>query len=101
MSKYLPLFWDNNQKRAVFYRVYINIFGIFLRIPILPMGRSKLGIDFHCYFDDVVYKWPWKQQNEYDKWISLGFTGTGEFGDMTYPDLKSIRKDWEEYAKYN
>lgn len=51
MSRYLPLFWDLRQIPALLYRIYINIFGIFLGIPILP-----LSIDFKYKTFDIWYK---------------------------------------------
>ena len=87
MSKYLPLFWDKRQIPALSYRVYINVFSIFLRIPLLPLSIDKTSIDFY-YRGDSIF-WIWKKK----KWISLSF-------EAEYNNLKEIRKEWEDYAKY-
>ncbi len=86
MSKYLPLFWDWNQKRAVFYRVYINIFGIFLRIPILPLSIDKIGFDFWYRGDNIF--WSWKSK----KWVSIGCEGV-------FNTLSDIDQFWIDYKE--
>ena len=99
MSKYLPLnlswrftTWSGFiQWRSLIYRIYINIFGIFLRIPILPLGIDKIGPEFY-YRGDTIW-WSWKKK----KWISSGFSGDGSFGDACYDTLKDLDNNWKEY----
>lgn len=99
MSKYLPLNlrWrfltkeGRAQFKSLFYRIYINIFGIFLRIKLLPMSYSR-GIIWFYYRGDEI-GWHFKKKH----WISCGFSGTGEFGDAIYSTLKSMDKEWNDY----
>ena len=88
MSKYLPLHWDKRQIRSILYRIYINIFGIFLRIPLLPMRYS--------------FRWKclsiWYKGSEYDMIIKKGkliYQDIGTGGEFS--SLKDIDKFWEEY----
>ena len=81
------------QWRSLFYRIYINIFGLFLRIPILPLSFDKIGFDFWYKGDEVI--WSWKKK----KWISVGFSGTGEFGDVCFNTLKDLEAEWNNYEK--
>ena len=105
MNKYLPLNlkWcfftkeGDSQWKSLFYRIYINFFGIFLGIKLLPLSIQEYGVWFFYKEDEVCYKYSWKRKNKNDKWISLEFSGTGEFGDMIYPTLKSMDKAWKEY----
>jgi hypothetical protein len=91
MSKYIPLFWDWRQKRALFYRIYINIFGIFLRIPILPMSFSWKWKTFDIYYrgDDLICFWK-KGKLRYQ---SLGCNGE-------FRSLKEVREFWKRYFKH-
>lgn len=108
MSKYIPLnlkfYFSTKEGRAqfksLFYRIYINIFGIFIGIKIVPLRISKRYIVFWYKGDEVWWKYPWKRKNKNDVWISLGFSGTGEFGDAIYPTLKSIDNAWDDYLKF-
>lgn len=92
MSKYYFLFWDKRQIRALLYRIYLNIFGIFLKIPILPMGFS--------------WKWKcltiWYRGNEYDCLFKKGRLiyqdiGTG----AEFHSLKDINKFWREFETFS
>lgn len=102
MSRYLPLnlkwrftTWNGFiQWRSLVYRIYINIFSIFLRIPILPMGFDKIGFDFYYKGDTVI--WSWKKK----KWISCGFSGNGQFGDACFNTLKDLDNEWNKYFGY-
>jgi hypothetical protein len=88
-KKYLPLFWDLRQWRAVLWRIHINIFGIFFKIPLLPLGFDKIGFDFYYKGDTLI--WSWKQK----RWISVLYSGTGEFGDACFDTLK----DYDNFGK--
>lgn len=98
LSKYLPLniLWrfskdGRGQWKSFWYRLYINIFGIFLRIPILPMGFSWKWKTFDIYYkgDDLVCFWK-KGKLKYQSIISCG-----EFN-----SLKEIDKFWGDYNKF-
>lgn len=91
MSKYLPInlsfFKEHpNQWRALVYRLYINFFGIFLGIKLLPMGISFKDIDFWYKNDDIF--WNFKKR----KWFSFGCEGE-------FRTLKEMDEFWENYAK--
>lgn len=98
MSRYLPLnlrwrftTWNGFiQWRSLLYRIYINIFGIFLKIPILPMGFSwqfkeidiwYRGDDLICFFRKGKVKYQ-------------SITSSGEFN-----SLKEIDEFWKSYYK--
>jgi hypothetical protein len=80
------------------YRIYIKI-GTFLGIKLIPLGIFSKYIAFSYKGDEVWWKYPWKRKNKEDVWISLGFTGTSEFGDAIFPDLKSIDDLWHEWEE--
>ena len=106
MSKYLPLNlkWQfltkegRAQFKSFFYRIYINIFGIFLRIPILPLAIDKDCLTFYRRGDDIFYIWPWRRwyfkqhYNNDKKFMSLNSHGT-------FDSLKEIDEFWASYYK--
>jgi len=61
------------------------------------------GIWFPYKGDEVLWVWPWKRKNrpEDDRgkapFISLNFSGTGEWGDARYWTLEELDKHWQEY----
>lgn len=57
----------------------------------MPLSFNKIGFDFWYRGDDII--WSWKKK----KWISCGFSGSGEFGDATYNTLRDLDKDWDNY----
>lgn len=61
------------------------------------MTIDRLGIQFRHKGDDVIWVWPWKRRKFSARFISLGFSGTGEFGDAVYSSLKQLDADWETY----
>lgn len=56
---------------------------------------TKDGIWFPYKGDEVMYIFPWKR----DKYLSLGFTGTGAFGDATFRTLHDMDVLWYNYEK--
>lgn len=96
MSKYLPLnlkwrFFTKNgraQFKSLFYRIYINIFGIFLRIPILPMGVDFKGKTFDIYYkgDNLICYFK-KGKLRYQSLVSSG----------QFNSLKEINEFWKRY----
>lgn len=105
MSRYLliDLKWSfltkegRAQWKSLIYRIYINIFGIFLRIKLLPLSIDKRGIWLYYKGDEIYYKYYWKRKNKNDKWISLNFSGTGEWGDAIFSTLESMNEAWNEH----
>lgn len=59
---------------------------------------TKLGIEFTHNGDDIIWLWPWKRTDD-RKYISLGFTGTGQFGDAKFKTLEEIDAQWEDYFR--
>jgi len=67
MSKYLSIDWKwqfftkmgRAQFKSFFYRIYINVFGIFLKIPILPMSVDWKGKTFDIWYrgDQLICYW--------------------------------------------
>ena len=61
----------------------------------------KHGIWFWRKGDEVLYLWPWARKNHgKGKFVSLLFSGTGEWGDATFSSLKELDSQWEEYSNY-
>lgn len=58
------------------------------------MSYSR-GILWFYYKGDEI---GWNFKKKY--WISIGFSGTGEFGDATFKSLKLLDKAWNEYFEY-
>lgn len=101
MSKYLPLHLKNSslwkkQGKAFWYRVYVNIFAIFLRIPMIPLSYHNGILWFYYYGDEIGYILNWRKKNK-KKFISLLASGTGEFGDAQFNSLKEINEFWNEF----
>lgn len=63
---------------------------------------NGLGIEILYKGDNVIWTWPWHRQWKGQKlgpWISLGFTGTGEWGDARFWTLKQLDGQWDLYFK--
>ncbi|MEK6884627.1 MAG: hypothetical protein AABY22_33650 [Nanoarchaeota archaeon] len=58
---------------------------------------DKFGIWFWHNGDEVCWNWPWRNKNEKKRFISVSFSGTGEFGDARYSSLKELDKNWDDY----
>lgn len=99
MSRYLPLnlkwrftTWNGFiQWRSLLYRIYINIFGIFLRIPILPMS-----VDFKYKTFDIWYKGT--QVICYFKKGKLRYQAIIG-GGVDFNKLSEIDKFWKDYEE--
>ena len=92
MSKYYSLFCDGRQIPALLWRIYLNIFGIFLRISILPMKYS--------------FRWKclsiWYKGNQYDVICKKGrliYQDVGTGGE--FHRLSDINKFWREFEEFN
>ena len=101
MSKYLSLdlkwsFFTKNgraQWKSLIYRIYINLFGIFLRIPILPLSFDWKFKRLNCYYkEDEIMIYVKKGKLRY---ISICASGNGNFGDVTFNSLKEMDDFWE------
>ena len=99
MSPYLPLNWKwrittkegRCQWKSGLYRIYINIFGIFLRIPILPLSFSWKYKQLEIYYKgDTVIIYCKKGIRRY---ISINCEGE-------FQSLAAIDKFWKEYEEY-
>ena len=62
------------------------------------MNINSLGIMFWHNGDEVIWTWPWKR-NKKPKFISLLFSGNGDFGDARFNSLKEIDEFWKEYER--
>ena len=66
---------------------------------------DSVGVEFPYKGDVVIWLWPWKRTGPPDdKWakapfISLSFTGTGDFGDAKFWTLKELDELWDNFAK--
>ena len=101
MSKYLPLnlkwcFFTREgraQLKSLIYRIYINLFSIFLRIPILPLSFDWKFKTLNCYYKgDEIMIYIKKGKLRY---ISICASGNGDFGDITFSSLKEMNDFWE------
>ncbi len=63
-------------------------------------SASRTGVEFHHKGDQIIYVWPWKRVNKEHKFISLCFTGNGEFGDVSFKSLAEIDRQWDEFNKF-
>lgn len=60
---------------------------------------DRVGIDFPHAGDIVIWTWPWCRKG-LPKFISVGLSGTGEFGDARFHTLAELRKAWDELGDY-
>lgn len=98
--KYFPLFWEPRQHKTCLYRIYLNIFALFLGIKFLPLKIDKFGIDLWYKGDTLIWIFPWKRKNKELKWISLTFSGNGDFGDAKFKSLKELNNYWDEFENF-
>ena len=56
---------------------------------------DKYGFEFFYNGDTVIWLWPWKRKDKEMKFVSLSFSGNGDFGDAVYKSLKELDNDWE------
>lgn len=90
-KKYYSLFWDKRQIKCLIYRIYLNIFGIFLGVKLVPLKISKLGIEFWYKGDVVIWIFHWKRRNNYI-WTSI-------LSECNYESLKQLDEFWVEYEE--
>lgn len=80
--------WAYNQ--AMWERLLDTPFGC------LFWSADSLGIEFWYKGDIVIWTWPWRRYNR-GPFISLGFSGTGEWGDARYWTLDELDREWDMY----
>ncbi len=56
------------------------------------------GTAFPYKGDEVWWTWPWRRHG-LPKYISVGFSGTGEFGDARFNTLKELDAEWDRYEE--
>lgn len=87
------------------HRTRVNLFNAAMKRDLLDTPVSTLfwafdkhGIEFWYRGDTVIWAWPWRRKG-LAPFISLGFSGTGEWGDARYWTLKELDEQWECYEK--
>jgi len=60
---------------------------------------DRLGIEFPYYGDSVLWLYPWTRKGG-AKYVSIQFSGTGDFGDARFHTLKEIKAAWDNYNDY-
>lgn len=60
---------------------------------------DRFGIEFIWKGDTVIWSWPWRKRRDRARgaFISLGFSGTGEFGDARFKTLKELDDEWSKF----
>ena len=61
---------------------------------------DSTGLTFPYYGDNVIWTWPWYEpeaRRGEGKYISLGFTGTAEWGTSRFKTLKDLRVMWDRF----
>lgn len=95
-------------RRCYFYRVELGRLlhrksrYHFWPIGWLALSFDSLGAEFKWRGDDVIYTWPWRYCRERrmrGPFISLGFSGTGEWGDARFHSLRELDAQWELFAE--
>lgn len=64
-----------------------------MRLPGTRIAIDRFGVEFSRSRDTIIWLWPWRR-NGLPKFISVGLSGTGEFGDARFPTLESIDEAW-------
>lgn len=65
----------------------------------LFVSVDSLGIEFFYKGDTVIWLWPWRRKDKRLKFVSVNFSGTGEFGDALFRSLKDLDEAWLDYEK--
>jgi hypothetical protein len=56
---------------------------------------DRVGVEFWYKGDTVIWTWPWRRKG-LAPFISLSFSGNGDFGDARYWTLKELDDAWED-----
>ena len=75
--------WAHNQAYAEKLMKHWVVRAIFCTI-------DKYGIWFPYKGDEVMWKWPWRRKHDPRPFVSLVFSGNGEFGDAAFWSLREI-----------
>lgn len=59
---------------------------------------DRIGIEFHRKGDTIIWIWPWRRTEPDKRYISVGFSGNGEFGDAVFATLREIDEAWEGFS---
>ena len=78
----------------------MNIFPKFLwkRYWWARVAIDHSGITFPYQGDEIIWIWPWKRMGG-EKYISVLFSGTGQFGDCKFTSLQDIKEAWNKSSK--
>lgn len=61
---------------------------------------DRFGITFFYKGDDVLWTWPWRGEvSRRLPFISIGFSGTGEFGDARFKSLAELDAAWAVFFR--
>lgn len=60
---------------------------------------DRIGVEFPRNGDTVIWLWWWRR-NGLPKYISVGFSGNGDFGDARFHTLAEIDKAWDSLGDY-
>lgn len=78
--------------RAALARLQIKVCTDF-GLDLFPITINRAGIDWWYKGDTVIWTWPWRR-NDKPKWVSLGFSGNGDFGDARFVCLADVDLAW-------
>lgn len=65
----------------------------------ITLSFNKRDLEFQYKGDTVIWLYPWVRPEREKRFISLTFSGTGEFGDACYASLKELDKEWDDFAE--
>jgi hypothetical protein len=60
---------------------------------------DRLGVEFPWNGDIVIWLWWWRR-NALPKYISVGISGNGDFGDARFHTLAEIDAAWDSMVDY-
>ena len=90
-------FYYNFKRKLYLFLLFKCKFCVF-PLSLLLCSIEKCGIIFYYYGDEITWLWPWRRKDN-NKYISVLFSGTGEFGDAKFISLKEIFEEWKKYEK--
>jgi hypothetical protein len=59
---------------------------------------DRLGVEFPYRGDTVIWLWPWRRDG-LPKILSVGLSGTGEFGVARFNSLRELDLAWQELGE--
>lgn len=72
-----------------------SVFGDALR-QLRSTAITRAGVEFIYKGDPVIYLWPWHRGPDARPWVSIGLSGTGEFGDARFHSLAEMDRVWQK-----